>query len=436
MTSDYPTCIPNDLQPRQAVPGFVKTAIALILISAVPFASAAIPSSERQVLLDLYNATVGPNWVDNTGWTGAAGTECSWYGVTCNVGEFNVIWIELPFNGLSGPLPSLTDLPELRVFDVGSNAVEGPIPALPPDIDAFVASNTQISGTIPDLPVLTPGLSTFIVTGSNLSGTIPDFSGMTALNIVNLQNNALEGSLPPMNNLPALQSFSADRNQLVGPIPDLGDLTLLRSFFVGDNELTGNIPDLAGLSNLEFFGAQDNQLSGSIPDLAGLSSLLVFRVENNQLTGPIPPLSGLSSLSTFDVSGNQLTGQLPGFSDTPQLFWFSAENNGLEGEIPSLAGLTQLAAIELAGNRLEGTVPPVADTALIDGESSLCGNQLVSSENESLDQAWVTATGTDWIRCQNIHRPVPVASPWMLLALMTMLFGTAVPFVAGRGVRS
>lgn len=36
-------------------------------------ASAAIPSSERQALIDLYNATNGPSWTNKTGWLGSSG---------------------------------------------------------------------------------------------------------------------------------------------------------------------------------------------------------------------------------------------------------------------------------------------------------------------------------------------------------------------------
>ena len=42
-----------------------------------------VPQIEREALIALYNSTDGDNWTTNTGWNGAAGTECDWYGVTC-----------------------------------------------------------------------------------------------------------------------------------------------------------------------------------------------------------------------------------------------------------------------------------------------------------------------------------------------------------------
>ena len=48
---------------------------------------AAIPTSERQALIALFNSTNGPGWVDNSGWNGSAGSECSWVGVQCDENE-------------------------------------------------------------------------------------------------------------------------------------------------------------------------------------------------------------------------------------------------------------------------------------------------------------------------------------------------------------
>lgn len=72
-------------------------------------AQAAIPASERQVLIDLYNDTAGASWVTNTGWLGAAGTECTWYGVMCDGAEAHVTEVNLDANNLAGPCPRWPD---------------------------------------------------------------------------------------------------------------------------------------------------------------------------------------------------------------------------------------------------------------------------------------------------------------------------------------
>ena len=53
-------------------------------------ASAAIPTSEREALVALYQSTNGNAWTDKTNWLGAAGTECTWYGVTCDEAQAHV----------------------------------------------------------------------------------------------------------------------------------------------------------------------------------------------------------------------------------------------------------------------------------------------------------------------------------------------------------
>ena len=47
------------------------------------YAHAAVPITERAVLLDIYTSTNGAGWINSAGWNGASGTERSWYGVGC-----------------------------------------------------------------------------------------------------------------------------------------------------------------------------------------------------------------------------------------------------------------------------------------------------------------------------------------------------------------
>lgn len=51
---------------------------------------AAIPAAERQALIDLYTSSNGPGWTTSTNRLGAAGTECTWHGLTCDGAETSV----------------------------------------------------------------------------------------------------------------------------------------------------------------------------------------------------------------------------------------------------------------------------------------------------------------------------------------------------------
>src|SRR5690606_28127612 len=74
--------------------------------------------AQRDALIAFYNSTGGDDWNTNTGWLGAQGTECTWYGVSC----FGPYVVELAFgnyNNIDGPLPEqIGDLAFLRKFHI------------------------------------------------------------------------------------------------------------------------------------------------------------------------------------------------------------------------------------------------------------------------------------------------------------------------------
>jgi hypothetical protein len=300
-------------------------------------AHAAIPASERQALLNLYNDAGGSGWIHNGGWidgsgnTGAAGTECGdssgtppWYGVTCDSSNSHVVVIYLPQNGLVGTLPDLSALTYLQSLILSSNnnctntastscALGGTIPATlgsMTNLVGFSIEGDAFTGSIPALGNLSQ-LQGFDVSENSLSGSIPSLSGLISLQGFNVANNELTGSIPSLSGLSNLLMFDVDNNELSGSIPSLSGLTNLQSFYVFSNQLTGSLPSLAALTSLQFFNANDNQLNGSIPTLAGLSNLQYFAVHGNQLTGPMPALYSLTALTGIDVGGNQLTGNVP-----------------------------------------------------------------------------------------------------------------------------
>ena len=327
-------------------------ALGMGLLIAAAAAHAAIPAAERQVLLNLYSSTNGLGWTDSTGWNGAAGTECTWFGVTCDAGSSQLVAIELSLNRLSGTLPVLGNLSQLQTFDVSDNA---------------------LTGSIPSLTGLT-NLKYFIAFGNLLSGPIPPLTGLTNLN-----------------------DFAAFTNLLSGPIPTLNGLTSLQFFQVGGNQLTGSIPTLSGLTSLRGFFAGSNQLTGSIPPLSGLTSLSNFTVPNNQLTGPIPALGG-TNLITFDAHNNALSGPIPLLTGLTNLEFFSVYYNGLTGPIPALTGLTNLKEIQVGLTSLTGPVPdPPSPNNLVPGMSMLCPNALAFASSGATQRAWDIATGvTPW----------------------------------------
>ena len=87
----------------------------------------ALPSQEKQGLVDLYHAANGENWRRNDNWL--KGDPCeNWYGVTCNK-DGRVTQFSLYDNLLVGTVPaSITSLTEVEYFALSTNKLTGPLP--------------------------------------------------------------------------------------------------------------------------------------------------------------------------------------------------------------------------------------------------------------------------------------------------------------------
>ena len=223
--------------------------------------------TEREALIALYNSTDGSNWIDNTGWLGAPGTECTWHGITCQ--DSWVTNIDLEENNLVGTIPPeigcMSDLLDLRLH---RNSLTGVIPA--------------------------------------------EIGNLSTLQYLNLAVNGFTGSIPSqLGNLNNLEYLYLYHNSFIGNIPpEIGDLTQLRVLSLGANQLAGSIPvQLGNLVNLEYLNLHGNQLTGCIPEeLGGMSKLDTLNIRDNQLTCDIPAtFSNLLLLETFNVTGNCIT---------------------------------------------------------------------------------------------------------------------------------
>ena len=267
-----------------------------------------IPSTECEILIDLYNSTGGANWQRNAGWN-VTNMPCSWYGVSCSGGH--VSGLDLFLNQLTGEIPSeLGNLTNLTYLDMSGNQLSASIP-------------TEL-GNLSNLEFL--GLS-----GNQLTGEIPtELGNLNNLRNIWLHDNSVTGSIPrELGNLTNLESFSLSRNQLTGEIPrELGNLTNLESLSLSRNQLTGSIPsELDNLSNLTVLSLGYNELTGLIPaELGNLSNFTFLSLNDNQLCGEIPvELKNLSSLYSLTLDNNHLTA-----SDPELITWLDSHNPGWE----------------------------------------------------------------------------------------------------------
>lgn len=317
-------------------------------------AAVSAASSDRDILIALYNATDGPNWVNTQNWLTDAPL-AEWYGVETDssgrvmrldlAGQLDQQTREWTTHGLAGAIPpELGGLANLEHLLLGRNELTG---AIPPEL-----------GGLANLKTLSLGRN-------ELTDAIPrELGGLVNLETLSLRWNALTGSIPAeLGGLANLDTLSLTVNALTGPIPpELGSLANLKTLSLGWNGLTGSIPpELGGLANLEALSLSENDLTGSIPpELGGLTSLETLWLGLNDLTGVIPPeLGGLVNLETLSLGPNSLTGAIPPeLGGLPNLKNLLLGSNGLTGSIPpELGGLTSLENLSLVANRLTGSIP-------------------------------------------------------------------------------
>ena len=343
-----------------------KFGIVLIALAVMGNAlQAAIPASERQALIDLYNATNGDSWTNKANWkTGgvfsASGTEHTWYGIVVPYPYDHVTGIDLSGNNLVGTLPaSIGNLPLLASLNLHTNTLSGPLPTELGNLVNLVVLHLYSNSFTGSLPSTLGNLTHLIRLYAHynaLSGSIPGSLGtMTSLQELFLYNNAFTGALPTeLGSLAALQALDVHSNQLSGSLPaSLGNLKSLKTLLLQGNTLSGSIPtEWGGITALEYLYLQNNLLSGAVPSsLSSLTHLITLKLNDNVFTGAIPAIfGGLTSLTTLDLSRNHFADLIPtNLGSATALQNLALFSNMLKGPVPtSLTGLTNLSTSETA----------------------------------------------------------------------------------------
>jgi Leucine-rich repeat (LRR) protein len=348
---------------------------------------AAVPQSQRDALIAIYDATGGDSWVDRTGWKGAPGTECTWYGVGCNTAGDTVTTLSLERNHLSGALPAaIGSFPGLTDLYLQDNHLTG---AVPPAIGSLAnlrilsLDSNQFSGPLPPQIGNATSLQELSFRLNGITDHIPPEIGqLVNLTYLSGAGNQLTGSIPgELRSLTKLRDLYFGGNQLSGPIPaDLGSLTMLERVHLDSNQLSGPIPTALGnLQNLVELDFSYNQLSGAIPrELLDLPKIAIITLIANQLEGTLDDIPRANVLQQLRLGYNRINGQIPpALRDLAQLNVLNVEYNQLSGVVPvALADLKQLTHLELAGNTLTGAIPPELGSLPNLERLSLGGNDL------------------------------------------------------------
>lgn len=239
---------------------------------------ASVIVSDSLALVALYNATDGPNWMNESG-SWQAESVNDWYGVSVN--SMRVTSVQLMSNGLSGTLPA----------DIG----------------------------------LLTGLESLVITGGKddvLIGSVPAEIGLlTNLTQLDLSNNALTSIPAELTNLTNLTTLQLGYNKITGAIPSgLNNLSNLVVLNLSHNEFTGAIPDFSGITGPVTLQLTDNNLT-TIPDLSGWNFELLNLNDNFFTFDDIEPIAAVAgvyydSQKPFDKGGYKKIGSGETFTAT------------------------------------------------------------------------------------------------------------------------
>jgi len=379
-------------------------------------AQSAIPETECDALVALYNATTGGSWTVSTGWLSDPDI-CpnNWHGVTCASGH--VTQLSLASNSLTGTIPSdLGDLTNLTYLRLDDNSLTGPIP---PELGTLAS--------VTDLRLDHNGLT------SSVGDPIPGLDGLTSVQRLNLSFNNLAGPIPELSS--SVTNLNLNDNQLSGAIPDLSGLTNLSVLNLYDNQLTSLDSGLGDLPNLTVMDVHHNLLAGSIPTTfggnvlttGGLANLTTLRLYDNGLTANIPDeVNNLTTLTTLDLANNQLNGPVPDLSALVDLTGLFLNDNLLDGLVPDLSALTNLDRVYLYNNELSGEVPDL--TSLTPSEFLVHGQTGCLTADATLGlAAWLSGYDIDW----NSGCPVAITTTSLPDAMQDTTYTTTVEATGG-----
>ncbi|KAL5558043.1 hypothetical protein UlMin_034254 [Ulmus minor] len=352
------------------VRAFMVALIVLLIQSSFAQEEALSSGKERLALLDLRSSLGlrGKDWRIKS-------DPCKWVGVKCRSGQvvgINVSGLRRTRVGRLQPqfaIDSLRNLTHLESFNASGFLLPGAIPDwIGQNLSALRVLDLRsaaITGPIPSSLGSLGSLNSLFLSGNDLSGSVPSSLGQLAnLSILDLSRNSLTGSIPSgFSSLLNLTLLDLSSNFLSGSIPSgLGNLSRLKSLNVSDNSLTAFIPvQLGELSQLVELNLSKNFLSGSLPsDLKGLKSLKRIDVGGNELEGPWPKdlFSSLVQLQVIVLRGNKFDGAIPDFWLIPNLSFFDASSNNFTGQVPTTISNSTVtgAVVNLSNNFLYGNL--------------------------------------------------------------------------------
>ncbi|KAJ8770809.1 hypothetical protein K2173_021456 [Erythroxylum novogranatense] len=196
---------------------------------------------------------------------------CQWQGVKC--AQARVVRLVLQNFALRGTFSpdTLSNLDQLRVLSLRNNSLSGPIPdlSLLLNLKSLFLGHNSFSGSFPLSVLSLHRLTVLDLSFNHLSGSIPTrLSLLDRASSIRLNSNRFNGSVPPLNQ------------------------TLLVVFNVSDNNLTGQIPVTPTLSRFDASSFRSNiGLCGEIINKVCTTRSPFFSPSSGNANSPTAPLS-------------------------------------------------------------------------------------------------------------------------------------------------
>ncbi|KAL9143798.1 hypothetical protein ABFS82_14G257400 [Erythranthe guttata] len=212
--------------------------------------------SDSSALLDFKSKADLRNVLDFSAKTGSG--FCKWGGVQCSDSNraVKVVLENMNLGGVFAP-DTLTQLRQLRVLSLRNNSLTGPVPDLSGlvNLKVLFLCRNYFSGAVPPSVSTLHRLKTLDLSYNMLAGSIPlSLNGLERLYFLRLDFNRFHGPVPPFN-LSSLQVFNVSHNDLAGAVPVTPTLSRFNtSSFALNSRLCGAIVHRQCRSTRPFFG--------------------------------------------------------------------------------------------------------------------------------------------------------------------------------------
>ncbi len=328
-----------------------------------------LPKLDSLTLVELYNATGGTNWTNNSNWL--SGNISTWFGVT--VFEGRVIELSLPNNNLSGALPpTLGQLSAIQRLALNDNALTDAVPVSVLEMTGLsyldISNNDLL--TLPDLSSLT---LLGVATGDELRVFGNKFQFTDLLPNITVPNY----SYSPQQEIPALEPITISELEALSLSYTIEGEGTTFQWMKDGAPISGATAATYSKAQASTTDAGIYYLTATNPGLPGLTLATgATTVTVNILSVPESERSALADLynATGGAGWTNKTNWLVDGQDVNtwhgvtvvegRVTKIDLSNNNLIGAVPaSFANLTALAELVLNNNQLTG-LPDLSALAL------------------------------------------------------------------------